>query len=59
MNHFCPKMCGKSYKAMFTLNRHMKYECGVDPQFKCMFCSKPFTIKGNMKRHLILVHKYV
>ncbi|XP_026815253.1 zinc finger protein 2-like [Rhopalosiphum maidis] len=45
----CPNMCGRSYRGKFrksSLRRHLIYECGVDPQFKCPVCLKPFTDKG-------------
>ncbi|XP_024080810.1 zinc finger Y-chromosomal protein 2-like [Cimex lectularius] len=35
--HFCPN-CDRSYKHKFTLNAHLRYECGKEPQFMCRFC---------------------
>ncbi|VVC28710.1 Zinc finger C2H2-type,Zinc finger, RING/FYVE/PHD-type [Cinara cedri] len=40
---YCPKNCGRCYKGMwrkYNLQKHLKYECGVAPQFKCLACSK-------------------
>ncbi|XP_025197666.1 longitudinals lacking protein, isoforms A/B/D/L-like [Melanaphis sacchari] len=55
----CPNMCGRSYKGKFrksSLRRHLIYECGVDPQFKCPVCQKIFTDKSSMKRHAVTIH---
>nr|CAD7256011.1 unnamed protein product [Timema shepardi] len=38
----CEK-CGKVYQWKQTLVRHMKLECGKDPQFHCPFCSITFS----------------
>lgn len=51
----CPKNCGSHYKSKSGLYNHLKYECGVDPQFKCNFCGKTFARHSNMRRHM-LVH---
>jgi len=53
----CPKECGRSYKSTKTLRRHLKYECGVFPQFKCLECGRPFHQKQNMKNHVLNIHK--
>lgn len=56
----CPNNCGRSYtgkNAKGSLKRHLTYECGIDPQFKCNYCSKQFTLKESLKRHLISIHK--
>ncbi|RZF39433.1 hypothetical protein LSTR_LSTR000954 [Laodelphax striatellus] len=39
--------CGKSYKYRSSLDRHLKYECGVKPKFKCPFCDHVSKQKSN------------
>lgn len=36
-NTTCPK-CFKSYMYARNLRRHLKYECGLTPRFKCPYC---------------------
>ncbi|CAH0547438.1 unnamed protein product [Brassicogethes aeneus] len=33
----CPK-CGRIYIRKDSLQRHLTYECGMEPQFQCPFC---------------------
>ncbi|XP_025421394.1 longitudinals lacking protein, isoforms A/B/D/L-like, partial [Sipha flava] len=49
--HLCPNDCGRHYKRIGHMNYHLKYECGVSPQFKCPYCSKLFSQKSTMKKH--------
>lgn len=56
---YCPNNCGRKYKYKTGLCAHLKFECGKEPQFHCKFCSKKFTLKGNLKTHYALVHKHV
>ncbi|KAF7272332.1 hypothetical protein GWI33_014881 [Rhynchophorus ferrugineus] len=55
--HVCCK-CTKSYKYKWNLLRHLKYECGVAPQFICKLCHKAFTQKSSLKSHVAYVHGY-
>lgn len=57
--YYCPNGCGRRYKYRTGLCAHLKFECGKEPQFHCKFCSKKCTLKGNLKTHYALVHKYV
>lgn len=53
----CPNLyCIKKYKSRQALHNHLKYECGVEPQFKCSSCSKYFKQRGNFRSHMISVH---
>lgn len=57
---YCPNNCGHSYTGIQckkNLKRHLKFECGVEPQFHCSLCLKPFRHKSSLKSHAILVHK--
>ena len=56
---FCPNECGRKYQSKAALHNHLKYECGVDPQFRCEECGKLFCHKNNMKTHMGLVHKKI
>lgn len=49
--------CGRRYKHKFSLNFHLKYECGVDRQFQCIECHKCFVRNSHLKVHMINVHK--
>ncbi|KAH1008473.1 hypothetical protein HUJ05_009026 [Dendroctonus ponderosae] len=57
LQHTCTK-CMKQYKYKWNLFRHLKYECGVAPQFVCKLCSKAFTQKSSLKNHVAYVHGY-
>lgn len=48
--------CRRSYKYKGSLDRHLKYECGKEPQFYCPNCPKKFHLKHNWERHQ-MVHK--
>lgn len=43
--------CGKSYNAKRNLMRHLKVECGKDPQFGCPFCDYKNHRKNEMRKH--------
>jgi hypothetical protein len=46
-------VCKKFYSSKGALQRHKRYECGVEPRFKCELCSRRFTHNFNLKHHLI------
>ncbi|CAG5097805.1 Similar to ZNF623: Zinc finger protein 623 (Homo sapiens) [Cotesia congregata] len=48
--------CGKSYTRKDTLRRHLRYECGKNPQYICYVCKKGFKQKSNFHRHNLNVH---
>ncbi|XP_033231832.1 zinc finger protein 595-like [Belonocnema kinseyi] len=56
--HTCEK-CARSYKWKRDLNRHLKYECDVNPQFTCNFCGKLFRRKSHMNGHIVQVHQKI
>lgn len=55
----CTRNCGKTYKNMSSLNKHLKYECNKMPQFKCLFCNRRAKRPDNLKKHMKLVHGYI
>jgi len=54
---YCPKMCGRKYKSKRAVKLHMKYECGVKPQFQCNICGKNFKQPIHHKSHMLAIHK--
>ncbi|XP_057329969.1 transcription factor che-1-like [Microplitis mediator] len=50
-SYFCPK-CGNNYSRLHSLNRHIKFECGVEPQFECPLCHKKSKHKHNLLLHM-------
>jgi len=56
---FCTNECGRKYKSKTALYTHLKYECGVDPQFQCDVCQRSFKHKCTFKIHMIREHNVV
>ena len=52
----CQK-CGKCYNWNYNLNRHMRFECGIENRFECSMCQKRFPYKQNVAIHLKRKHK--
>ncbi|KAF6202978.1 hypothetical protein GE061_003389 [Apolygus lucorum] len=51
----CSK-CSRSYKYKKHLNRHLQYECGVEPRFCCSLCPFKGKTKAMVIRHLKKSH---
>lgn len=49
--------CGRHYASSGNLKRHVKYECGVEPQFQCPICKKKFQHRHSVKIHVVSTHK--
>lgn len=54
---YCPKKCGRKYKSRQAMRLHIKYECGVKPQFQCHICGNKFKQPVHRKKHLLAIHK--
>ncbi|PSN32902.1 hypothetical protein C0J52_13322 [Blattella germanica] len=48
--------CGNCYTYKKNLSRHVKLECGKEPQFQCPFCPKKTKHKNHMLRHVRSQH---
>lgn len=48
--------CGKMYSRKGPLSRHMKYECGKEPQFCCPYCPYRSKQKSVLKTHMLRKH---
>ncbi|XP_050455545.1 longitudinals lacking protein, isoforms A/B/D/L-like isoform X11 [Cataglyphis hispanica] len=49
--------CGRSYMRKDSLQRHMHWECGKEPQFQCPFCPQRCKRKAHWLRHMRRQHK--
>lgn len=48
----CPK-CQKVYRHRESLQKHLRLECGKDPQFFCSMCPYKSHQKINLQRHAL------
>ncbi|XP_014217571.1 Krueppel-related zinc finger protein 1-like [Copidosoma floridanum] len=53
--YVCEK-CGKSYVFQQSLNRHRRYECGLDPRFLCPYCNYKSKQQTHIKEHVVRKH---
>lgn len=44
--------CGNTYARPHSLNRHVRFECGVEPKFECPICHKKSKHKHNLVLHM-------
>lgn len=51
----CPQ-CRKVYRYRTNLLRHLKVECGKEPQFQCPYCRCQMKHKSSMQRHIENIH---
>ena len=47
----CPR-CRKVYRYRTNMLRHLKVECGKEPQFQCPYCPCQTKHKSSMQRHM-------
>lgn len=55
-SHKCNK-CLRTYSKAVNLKRHLRFECGVEPQFSCPYCPHKSKLKENLKKHILIKHK--
>ncbi|KAF2884450.1 hypothetical protein ILUMI_21716 [Ignelater luminosus] len=46
--------CGKIYKTLATLKRHLRYECNKEGKFPCPVCHKLFKHKHHLRSHQVI-----
>ena len=56
-NGFRCTRCGKVYVRKGTLTRHLKFECGKEPQFHCPHCSLRTKHKSSLLTHMYCKHR--
>lgn len=49
--------CGKSYRQLSNLNRHIKFECGKRTRFGCGYCEYRSSRRNTLKRHCDSKHQ--
>jgi len=52
----CPR-CNNVYNWRSNLRRHIRLECGKDPQFHCRICPYKTKQKGHLARHVAARHR--
>ncbi|XP_069702168.1 longitudinals lacking protein, isoforms H/M/V-like isoform X22 [Periplaneta americana] len=52
----CPG-CGKCYWYKKTMLRHLRLECGKEPQFQCPYCPHRAKQKNHLVKHIASRHK--
>ncbi|XP_071634160.1 uncharacterized protein [Temnothorax longispinosus] len=54
----CPNSnCRRAFGLKHNLYRHLRYECGQKPRFKCPYCDYACKFKFDIKRHIQAKHK--
>jgi hypothetical protein len=48
--------CGKVYMSKGNLTRHLKFECGKEPQFQCPHCPIRTKHKSSLLTHIYCKH---
>ncbi|XP_046396279.1 longitudinals lacking protein, isoforms F/I/K/T isoform X3 [Ischnura elegans] len=54
--HSCA-VCGKAYQRKDSLQRHVRWECGKEPQFQCPYCPQRSKHRIHVVRHIRRVHE--
>ncbi|XP_034250888.1 zinc finger protein 771-like [Thrips palmi] len=49
-------ICGCSFQYRSSMYRHIKYECGKEPQFQCPYCPLRSKRASNLKKHVLTLH---
>lgn len=54
----CPNYgCTRRYLNKQNLNRHLKFECGIEPRFKCGHCDYATRYPREANNHSVKIHK--
>ncbi|XP_046663265.1 early growth response protein 2-like isoform X2 [Homalodisca vitripennis] len=48
--------CSRAYSRASDLTRHLRLECGVEPQFQCPHCPKRCRHNYHLNSHIINKH---
>jgi len=48
--------CQRIYTKKHSVLRHLRYECGVEPQFQCSICPQRFKHRSDQQRHERKIH---
>jgi DNA-directed RNA polymerase subunit RPC12/RpoP len=48
--------CGRIYMWKSTLQRHMKFECGKEPNIRCPYCPYRTKRSDELKKHMRKIH---
>lgn len=48
--------CGRSYLYQKSLIKHLKYECGIEPQFPCPYCAHRCKQRVHLVKHVNRIH---
>lgn len=59
IRNFKCSRCDRSYKNKRHLQRHVKYICGKEPQFVCIYCRARFAHNYSLKVHMKTKHNIV
>lgn len=51
----CTK-CSSTFGKKQTLQRHVKFECNMDPKYKCPYCNRLFKKSSNAYTHVRRQH---
>ncbi|XP_032662663.1 longitudinals lacking protein, isoforms A/B/D/L-like isoform X3 [Odontomachus brunneus] len=51
------RKCDRIFQRKYSLARHLRYSCGKEPQFKCLYCKYRCNLRSNVYRHVRLNHK--
>lgn len=53
--HLCPR-CGNGYAFLKSLRRHLRYECGLAPRFRCPYCGVSAKQRAHVSEHVKRKH---
>ncbi|RZF39482.1 hypothetical protein LSTR_LSTR001003 [Laodelphax striatellus] len=53
------EQCGKMYARKVSLVRHIRHECGKEPQLQCPHCPRRFTYNSPLQLHVLNNHSTV